>query len=52
MVIQKLTKSADMIEEVVQHNTVVSQESAATSTELTQHSKRLHELVYKFKLKN
>lgn len=51
MILQDLTKSADMIEEVVQHNTVVSQESAATSTELSQHSKRLHELVYRFKLK-
>ncbi len=52
MILQDLTKSVDMIEEVVQHNTTVSQESAGTSTELSQHSKRLHELVYKFKLKN
>lgn len=52
MILQDLTKSVDMIEEVVQHNTTVSQESAGTSTELSQHSKCLHELVYKFKLKN
>ena len=41
----------DLISKVVQSNSSFAQNSAATSVKLTHQSKRLHELVNRFRLK-
>ncbi len=51
MVLEKLTENVDLINDVIQSNTSSAQNSAATSAELSGQSKRLHELVNRFRLK-
>lgn len=50
-VLMELTKSIDLIEEVVQSNISAAEESVSTSEELSQQSQRLHDLVNQFHLK-
>lgn len=50
-VLEKLTENMDSISNVIQSNTSSAQNSAATSAELSGQSKRLHELVNRFRLK-
>ncbi len=50
-ILEEVTKSVDQIEGVVQDNISAAQESAQTSEELSRQSKRLHELVNRFHLK-
>ena len=50
-VLEQLTKSIDLISNVVQTNSSYAQESAETSAELSRQSRRLHELVNRFHLK-
>ncbi len=50
-VLQQLTEHVDSISNVVQSNSSAAQSSAATSAELSGQSKRLHELVNRFHLK-
>ena len=50
-ILDEVTKSVEQIEGVVQANISAAQESALTSEELSEQSKRLHELVNQFHLK-
>ena len=50
-VLEELTKNVELISKVVQSNSSFAQNSAATSVKLTHQSKRLHELVNRFRLK-
>lgn len=50
-VLEQLTEHVDSISNVVQSNSSAAQSSAATSAELSGQSKRLHELVNRFHLK-
>lgn len=50
-VLEQLTENIDLISNVVQSNTSFAQNSATTSAELSSQSKRLHELVNRFHLK-
>lgn len=50
-ILDEVTKSVEQIEGVVQANISAAQESALTSEELSGQSKRLHELVNQFHLK-
>ena len=50
-VLEQLTEHVDSISNVVQSNSSAAQSSAATSAELSGHSKRLHEIVNRFHLK-
>jgi len=50
--LQELTKSMDSISDVVKTNISDAEESTVTSEELSQQSKRLHELVNRFHLKD
>ena len=50
-ILEEVTRSVDQIEGVVQTNISAAQESALTSEELSRQSKRLHELVNRFHLK-
>lgn len=50
-ILEEVTRSVDQIEGVVQTNISAAQESALTSEELSRQSKRLHELVNQFHLK-
>ncbi len=50
-VLKQLTENVDLISNVVQSNSSFAQNSAATSAELSDQSKRLHELVNRFHLK-
>ncbi|MDE6202336.1 MAG: HAMP domain-containing protein [Lachnospiraceae bacterium] len=50
-VLEQLTKSIDLISNVVQTNSSYAQDSAETSAELSSQSRRLHELVNRFHLK-
>ena len=49
--LEQLTKNVDLISNVVQSNSSSAQSSAETSAELSSQSKRLHELVNRFQLK-
>jgi methyl-accepting chemotaxis protein len=51
VVLEQLTENIDLISNVVQSNSSSAQNSAATSLELSSQSKRLHELVNRFHLK-
>lgn len=51
MVLEQLTENIDLISNVVQTNSTSAQSSAETSAELSSQSKRLHELVNCFNLK-
>lgn len=51
-ILEELTKGVNLIEKVVQTNNISAQESVVTSEELSQQSKRLHNLVNKFHLKD
>ena len=48
---EEVVKSVGLIEDVVQNNISAAQESALTSKELSEQSRRLHELVNQFQLK-
>ena len=50
-VLEQITTNVDSISNVVQSNSSFAQNSAATSAELSDQSKRLHELVNRFHLK-
>lgn len=50
-VLKQLTENVDLISNVVQSNSSFAQNSAVTSAELSEQSKRLHELVNRFHLK-
>ncbi len=50
-VLEQLTQNVDLISKVVQSNSSYAQNSAATSVKLSHQSKRLHELVNRFRLK-
>lgn len=50
-VLKQLTEHVDLISSVVQSNSSFAQESAETSEELSGQSKRLHDLVNRFQLK-
>ncbi len=50
-VLEQLAENIDLISKVVQSNSSFAQNSAATSSELSSQSKRLHELVNRFHLK-
>lgn len=50
-VLEQITTNVDLISSVVQSNSSFAQNSAATSAELSDQSKRLHELVNRFHLK-
>ena len=50
-VLQEITKSVSLIEEVVQSNNLAVQESVVTSDKLSRQSELLHELVNRFHLK-
>lgn len=50
-VLEQITSNVDQISSVVQSNTTFAQNSAATSAELSDQSRRLHELVNRFQLK-
>lgn len=50
-VLEKLTEHVDAISSVVQSNSTAAQSSAQTSAELSDQSRRLHELVSRFHLK-
>ncbi len=50
-VLEQITENVDQISSVVQTNSSYAQNSAATSSELSGQSKRLHELVNRFQLK-
>ncbi len=50
-VLEEVVKSVGLIEDVVQNNISAAQESALTSKELSEQSRRLHELVNQFRLK-
>lgn len=50
-VLEQITTNVDLISNVVQSNSSFAQNSAATSAELSDQSKRLHELVNRFHLK-
>lgn len=50
-VLEEVTRNVDQIEGVVQANITAAKESALTSEELSRQSKRLHELVNRFHLK-
>lgn len=50
-VLEQLTKNVELISKVVQSNSSFAQNSAATSVKLSHQSKRLHELVNRFRLK-
>ncbi len=50
-VLQEITKSVGLIEEVVQSNTLAVQESVVTSGELSRQSELLHKLVKRFHLR-
>ena len=47
----QLSENIDLIINVVQYNSSFAQKSAQTSAELSSQSKRLHELVNQFNLK-
>ena len=51
-VLEQITTNVDLISSVVQSNSCFAQNSAETSAELSDQSKRLHELVNRFHLKN
>ena len=51
LILEEVVKSVDLIEGVVRSNTSTAHESALTSEQLSRQSKRLHELVNQFKLK-
>ena len=51
IVLEQITENVDLISNVVQSNSSFAQNSAATSAELSSQSKRLHELVNRFHLK-
>ncbi len=50
-VLEELTKNVELIGKVVQSNSSYAQNSASTSVKLSHQSKRLHELVNRFRLK-
>ena len=50
-VLEELTKNVELISKVVQSNSSYAQNSASTSVKLSHQSKRLHELVNRFRLK-
>ncbi len=50
-VLEQLAEHVDSISKVVQSNSSFAQNSASTSAELSSQSKRLHELVNRFHLK-
>lgn len=51
VVLEQLTENVDLISHVVQTNSTFAQNSAETSEKLSDQSKRLHELVNRFHLK-
>ena len=51
IILEQLTENIDLISNVVQKNSSFAQNSASTSAELSNQSKRLHELVNRFHLK-
>ena len=51
IILKQLTENVDLISNVVQSNSSAAQNSAVTSAELSNQSKRLHELVNRFHLK-
>ncbi len=51
IVLEQITENVDLISNVVQSNSSFAQNSATTSAELSSQSKRLHELVNRFHLK-
>lgn len=51
LVLEQLTQNIDLISNVVQSNASSAQNSAMTSVELSSQSKRLHDLVNAFHLK-
>ena len=51
VVLEQLTQNIDLISNVVQSNASSAQNSAMTSVELSSQSKRLHDLVNAFHLK-
>ena len=50
-VLEQITTNVDSISNVVQSNSSFAKNSATTSAELSDQSKRLHELVNRFHLK-
>lgn len=50
-VLEQLTENIELISKVVQSNSSYAQNSATTSAELSDQSRRLHELVNRFHLK-
>ena len=50
-VLEQLAENVDKISEVVQSNSSFAQNSAVTSAELSGQSRRLHELVNRFRLR-
>ena len=51
IILKQLTENVELISNVVQSNSSAAQNSAVTSAELSNQSKRLHELVNRFHLK-